>query len=156
MPGSPGDLALRALARHRHPTGEAATPFAGRRPGPAPHPGKATKTARFLGLVTERHGSLAQLPLDRVAGVAATLAPLADLKPRRRPTTAAVRMVMIADSVANLGKPAPNGGYRCLCELGRLNHGRAIWCQIGHRELDGVLWEEASPCRWRPGGFLDR
>ena len=27
------------------------------RAGPAPHPGKATKTARFLDLVTERHGS---------------------------------------------------------------------------------------------------
>ncbi len=26
-------------------------------PAPAPHPGKATKTARFLDLVTERHGS---------------------------------------------------------------------------------------------------
>jgi hypothetical protein len=43
-------------------------------PGPAcsPHPAgvaeKATKTARFLTLVTERHGSLAQIPLDRVAG----------------------------------------------------------------------------------------
>jgi hypothetical protein len=85
MPTSPGDLALRALARHQHPTGEAATPFAGRRPGPAPHPGKATRTARFLDLVTERHGSLAQLPLNRVAGVAATLAPLADLNPGAAP-----------------------------------------------------------------------
>jgi hypothetical protein len=57
----------------------------GKRPGPAPHPGKATKTARFLDLVTERHGSLAQLPLNRVAGVAATLAPLADLNPGAAP-----------------------------------------------------------------------
>lgn len=85
MPASPGDLALRALARHQHPTGEAATPFAGRRPGPAPHPGKATRTARFLDLATERHGSLAQLPLNRIAGVAATLAPLADLNPGAAP-----------------------------------------------------------------------
>jgi hypothetical protein len=40
----------------------------------------------------------------------------------------------ITDSVANLGKSAPNGGYRCLCGLGRLNHGLAIWCRIGHQE----------------------
>ncbi len=51
----------------------------GRRPAPAPHPRKATKTARFLDLVTERHGSLASLPLDRVAGISAALAPLAAL-----------------------------------------------------------------------------
>ena len=61
----------------------------GRRPAPgsgpagSPHPAgvaeKVTKTARFLSLVTERHGSLASIPLDRVAGIAATLAPLADL-----------------------------------------------------------------------------
>ena len=38
-----------------------------------------TKTARFLSLVTERHGSLAQVPLDAVAGIAATLAPQVDL-----------------------------------------------------------------------------
>jgi len=47
----------------------------GCRPAPAPHPRKATKTARFLDLVTERHGSLAQLPLNRVAGISADLAP---------------------------------------------------------------------------------
>ena len=61
----------------------------GRRPAPgsgqagSPHPAgaaaKVTKTARFLSLVTERHGSLASIPLDRIAGIAATLAPLADL-----------------------------------------------------------------------------
>jgi hypothetical protein len=51
----------------------------GRRPAPAPHPRKATKTARFLDLVTERHGSLAQVPLTRVAGISADLAPLLDL-----------------------------------------------------------------------------
>ena len=61
----------------------------GRRPAPGsgsacpPHPAgvaeTVTKTARFLSLVTERHGPLAQVPLDRVAGIAATLAPLADL-----------------------------------------------------------------------------
>ena len=47
----------------------------GRRRAPAPHPRKATKTARFLDLVTERHGSLAQVPLNRVAGISADLAP---------------------------------------------------------------------------------
>ena len=46
---------------------------------PAPHPRKATKTARFLDLVTERHGSLASVPLHRVAGISADLAPQLDL-----------------------------------------------------------------------------
>ncbi|MGD0246947.1 MAG: DUF2637 domain-containing protein [Streptosporangiaceae bacterium] len=49
------------------------------RPAPSPHPGKATKTARFLILVTERHGSLASIPLHRVAGISADLAPQLDL-----------------------------------------------------------------------------
>ena len=44
--------------------------------GPAPHPRKATKTARFLDLVTERHGSLASVR-RATAGIAADLAPLA-------------------------------------------------------------------------------
>ena len=52
----------------------------GRRPAaPAPHPRKATKTARFLDLVTERHGPLASIPLNRVAGISADLAPQLDL-----------------------------------------------------------------------------
>jgi hypothetical protein len=51
----------------------------GRRPAPAPHPRKATKTARFLDLVTERHGSLASIQLNRVAGISADLAPQLDL-----------------------------------------------------------------------------
>ena len=58
-------------------------PARGSRPACPPQPAgvaeKVTKTARFLSLVTERHGSLASIPLDRVAGIAATLAPLADL-----------------------------------------------------------------------------
>jgi hypothetical protein len=53
----------------------------GRRPAPAPHPRKETKTARFLDLVTERHGSLASIPLNRVAGISADLAPQLDLNP---------------------------------------------------------------------------
>jgi Protein of unknown function (DUF2637) len=44
-------------------------------------PGKATKTARFLDLVTERHGSPASIPLHRVARISADLAPQVDLNP---------------------------------------------------------------------------
>ena len=50
-----------------------------RRRAPAPHPRKATKTARFLDLVTERYGSLASIPLNRVAGISADLASQLDL-----------------------------------------------------------------------------
>ena len=49
------------------------------RSAPSPHPRKATKTARFLSLATERHGPLASIPLDRVAPISAALAPQADL-----------------------------------------------------------------------------
>jgi hypothetical protein len=52
------------------------------RPASPPYPAgvpRPTKTARFLILVTERHGSLASIPLDRVAGIAAALAPHAGL-----------------------------------------------------------------------------
>ncbi len=42
-------------------------------------PRKATKTARFLEMVTERHGPLASIPLSRVAEISAALAPVADL-----------------------------------------------------------------------------
>ena len=38
-------------------------------------PGKATKTARFLDLVTERHGPLASIPLDASPGSAPTWPP---------------------------------------------------------------------------------
>jgi hypothetical protein len=38
-----------------------------------------TKTARFLALVTDRHGPLAAIPLGSVAKIAAALAPQADL-----------------------------------------------------------------------------
>jgi Protein of unknown function (DUF2637) len=50
-------------------------------PGPAPPPRKATKTARFLALATERHGSLASIPLDAVASISADLAPRIGLHP---------------------------------------------------------------------------
>ena len=42
-------------------------------------PRKATKTARFLSLVAERHGPLASIPLDRVAPISADLAPAVGL-----------------------------------------------------------------------------
>jgi len=51
------------------------------RPGSATVPRKATKTARFLSLVTERHGPLAAIPLDRVAAISAALAPAVGLNP---------------------------------------------------------------------------
>jgi hypothetical protein len=64
-------------------------------------PGKATKTARFLDLVTERHGSLASIPLERVAPIASALAPLAGLHPGA--ARAALRKAVLA---------ARNGGPR--------------------------------------------
>ena len=54
----------------------------GPRPASSPHPAgvpRPAKTARFPILVTERHGPLAALPLDAVAGIAADLAPQVDL-----------------------------------------------------------------------------
>jgi hypothetical protein len=51
---------------------------------PSPHAAKVrgeTKTSRFLSLVTERHGPLASIPLDRVAQVSAALAPAVHLNP---------------------------------------------------------------------------
>ena len=64
------------------------------RPAPAPRPRKATKTARFLDLVTERHGSLAQIPLGAVAGISADLAPLIGLHPGT--ARAALRKAVLA------------------------------------------------------------
>jgi hypothetical protein len=63
------------------PGRRATPPPAAARPGPGGRtvPPKATKTARFLSLVTERYGPLASIPLDRVAQVSAALAPAADL-----------------------------------------------------------------------------
>ena len=57
-------------------------------------PRKATKTARFLSLVTERHGPLAAIPLDRVAAISAALAPAADLNPGA--ARAALRKAVLA------------------------------------------------------------
>jgi hypothetical protein len=63
-------------------------------PAPAPHPRKATKTARFLDLVTERHGSLASVPLAAVAGISAELAPLIGMHPGA--ARAALRKAVLA------------------------------------------------------------
>jgi hypothetical protein len=63
-------------------------------PAPAPDPRKATKTARFLDLVTERHGSFASLPLDAVAGISADLAPRVGLHPGA--ARAALRKAVLA------------------------------------------------------------
>jgi hypothetical protein len=63
------------------PGRRAALPSAPARPGQGREtvPRKATKTARFLDLVTERHGPLAAIALSRVAEISAALAPAADL-----------------------------------------------------------------------------
>jgi hypothetical protein len=74
------------------------------RPVPSPRQAKVpsqTKTARFLDLVTERHGPLASVPLDAVAQIASSLAPHADLNPGS--ARAALRRVVLA---------AQNGGKR--------------------------------------------
>jgi len=64
------------------------------RSAPAPHPRKVTKTARFLDMATERHGSLASIPLDAVAGISAELAPLVGLHPGT--ARAALRKAVLA------------------------------------------------------------
>ena len=57
----------------------------GRRNAASPRRGSSprvgTKTARFLALVTERHGSLAVIPLSSVGRICADLAPAAGLHP---------------------------------------------------------------------------
>jgi hypothetical protein len=71
-----------------------------RAPSPTPDrgegrvPRKATKTARFLSLVTERHGPFAAIPLSRVAAISAALAPAADLNPGA--ARAALRKAVLA------------------------------------------------------------
>src|SRR6185437_3734104 len=80
------------------PGRRAPTPAPGQGSGQVPR--KATKTARFLDLVTERHGPLAQLPLHRVTAISADLAPHADLNPGS--ARAALRKAVIA---ARAGDP---------------------------------------------------
>ena len=73
-----------------------APPSAAARPGQGGGtvPWKATKTGRFLSLVTERHGPLASIPLDRVASISAALASTADLNPGS--ARAALRKAVLA------------------------------------------------------------
>jgi hypothetical protein len=73
-PAAPGRRAPRP------PLTPAVTPPVAPSPRPAGVP-RPTKTARFLTLVTERHGPLAAVPLHAVAGIAAALAPQAGLNP---------------------------------------------------------------------------
>ena len=63
-------------------------------PGSGTVPRKATKTARFLDLATERHGPLASIPLSRVAAISADLAPLVALNPGA--ARAALRKAVLA------------------------------------------------------------
>ena len=78
------------------PGRRAAPPSAPARPGRGRGtvPRKATKTARFLSLATERHGPLASIPLDRIAAISAALAPAADLNPGA--ARAALRKAVLA------------------------------------------------------------
>ena len=46
---------------------------------PGPRARRETKTARFLAIVAERHGQLADLPLDEVSRISTELAPAANL-----------------------------------------------------------------------------
>ena len=69
-------------------------PCPGTGPAPAPPPRKATKTARFLALATERHGSFASIPLDAVAAISADLAPRVGLHPGT--ARAALRKAVLA------------------------------------------------------------
>ena len=64
----------------------------GRESGTVPR--KATKTARFLDLATERYGPLASIPLSRVAAISADLAPAVALNPGA--ARAALRKAVLA------------------------------------------------------------
>jgi Protein of unknown function (DUF2637) len=78
------------------PGRRAAPPSAAARPSPGGGtvPRKATKTGRFLSLVTERHGPLASIPLDRVASISAALAAAVGLNPGA--ARAALRKAVLA------------------------------------------------------------
>ncbi len=84
-PVAPGRRAAR-------PVPQAPPVRAGRGRGTVPR--KATKTARFLDLVTERHGPLASIPLHATAQIAAAVAPRAGLHPGA--ARAALRKAVLA------------------------------------------------------------
>jgi hypothetical protein len=69
---------------------------------PSPHVARVrgeTKTSRFLSLVTERHGPLASIPVDRVASISAALAPAVGLNPGA--ARAALRKAVLAAQNGN-------------------------------------------------------
>jgi hypothetical protein len=74
-PVAPG----RRAARLTPATGPVPEPKAAAAAPQGSSPRGGTKTARFLALVTERHGPLAAIPLETVAKISAALAPQADL-----------------------------------------------------------------------------
>ena len=65
------------------------------RNAPGTRRGGATKTARFLELVKERHGELADIPLDQASQIATAIAPEAELHPASA-RTALLRAVRAA------------------------------------------------------------
>ncbi len=77
-PGCRGDSASRPAAAAVTAGPAAASPVVQSRPRAARRSG-GTKTARFLALVIDRHGPLAEVPLSDVSRIAAALAPEADL-----------------------------------------------------------------------------
>jgi len=81
-----------APGRRARPAPPPAQSRPGRERGTVPR--KATKTARFLDLVTERHGPLASIPLDATAQLASALAPQAGLHPGAART--ALRQAVLA------------------------------------------------------------
>jgi hypothetical protein len=73
----------------------------GNRPGPA-SPRAGSKTARFLALVAERHGPLADLPPERVSPTCTELAPEVGLDAGAART--ALRRAVLADRDGRQGK----------------------------------------------------
>lgn len=95
--------AAAAAARNPQPTSKTRT---ARPAAPAPRPG--TKTQRFLDLVTERHGPLAEFPLADVSRVSSGLSPQVDLNPGA--ARSALRRHVQAARAAQPPQTAPNAG----------------------------------------------
>lgn len=104
-PVAPGRTAAAAITR------PAAAGHRGREPArrnpaaaaPAVRPG--TKTARFLDLVTSRHGPLAGIPLAEVSQISSQLAPAAGLHPGA--ARAALRRHVLSARASQAGPEAP-------------------------------------------------
>jgi hypothetical protein len=86
-PVAPGRRAMQPLAAPALSTALPATPSVraisprARATDPASGPRGGTKTSRFLGLVAERHGPLAELPIEHVSRICTALAPEIGLDP---------------------------------------------------------------------------